>query len=125
MALGDERRASGRTMEAERRQIGRDLVNDLQSLSGPSRSRRALSAVAPVGALASKRGRALWNPAASGVGGGIASPLSEPEFSARQYWASGLPSSDGLFMIPAIKTMNLVDASGAAVVIQLADPGAV
>lgn len=143
MALGDERRAIGRANEAARRQLGRDnernrraigtameterrgsdIVSDLQALSGPQRTRRTLSPVAPVGALPAQRGRGTYTPPATG-GGCIASPLNEADISAREYWPAGLPSSDGLFMMPAIRTLSLVDASGASVVVQLADPGA-
>ncbi|MNR63363.1 hypothetical protein D3C85_1856560 [compost metagenome] len=57
-----------------------------------------------------------------GGGAGIASPLTETDASAREYWPSGLRSSDGLFTLPAIKKMVLADANGSEVIIQLADP---
>jgi len=40
----------------------------------------------------------------------------------REYWPGGLTSSDGLFIFPAIKTLNMTDANSAKVQFQLADP---
>lgn len=132
MALGDERRASGRAMEQARRaggarmeaeRRGEDLAIDLQALSGPQQPRRSLPPIPARGGTPAARGRGTYvPPGASSGSAGIASPLTEPDASAREYWPSGLRSSDGLFTLPAIKKMVLADANGAEVIIQLADP---
>ena len=123
MALGDERRASGARNAAERRAIGARIRADLSRSVTPERQSESLPALDPRGARAEQKGRASYTPPA-GSGGGIASPLTEPDAGTREYWPGGLVSSDGLFTLPAIKVLNLTDANGAAVQIQLADPGA-
>ena len=52
--------------------------------------------------------------------GGIASPLVEKtktegtaQVPDRDYYADGLTSSDGLLILPAIKTLRMTDANGA------------
>jgi len=75
------------------------------------------------GALPVQVGVGEWKSGgAAAGGGGIASPLTEADASAREYWPTGLTSSDGLFFLPAIKTLKLTDATGAPVEIQLANP---
>ncbi|GLK88324.1 hypothetical protein [Pseudomonas turukhanskensis] len=149
MALGDARRASGRaneanrraigtTNESERRAIGRqneadrrgtEVVDEINSLVSPLPTKATLRAVPPVGPTAAKRGTGTYKAPASGTGGGIASPVTEktkvvdgktvPD---RVYYAAGFTSSDGLFILPAIKTQNMADANGADVVFEFADP---
>lgn len=61
----------------------------------------------------------------SGGGGGIASPLTEPDIEAREYYQSQLlTSSDGLFTLEVapIKKLVMQDANSAEVVFQFADP---
>lgn len=134
MALGDERRASGERMAAERRAsgarnaaerraIGARIRADLSRSVIPERTSEALPALDSRGARAEQKGRSVYTPPASSAGG-IASPLTEPDASTREYWPGGLASSDGIFVLPAIKVLNLTDANGAAVQIRLADPGA-
>ncbi|MNZ06973.1 hypothetical protein D3C78_237380 [compost metagenome] len=132
MALGDERRASGRAMEQARRaggarmeaeRRGEDLAMDLQALAGPQQQRRSLSPIPARGGTPAARGRGTYvQPAGGGGAAGIASPLTEADAEAREYWPSGLRSSDGLFTLPAIKLLKLTDANGAEVEVQLADP---
>jgi hypothetical protein len=105
------------------------LVSDLNALIN-SRVRKALAAVEARGGLAGKVGeKAYENKDSSGAKGGIASPLKEKTKSEkdktvpdREYWPGGLTSSDGLFIFPAIKTLNMTDANSAAVQFQYADP---
>lgn len=138
LAMQNGRRAAGHAMEASRRAIadtnrvqrsGQQVANDISRLTAPPVERKTLRPIAPVGPLPPSQGRGVYKapPAATG---GIASPLVEdttvvngatvPD---REYWPGGLLSSDGLFVLPAIKTLNLTDANGAPVQIQLAAPG--
>lgn len=123
------RRAGGARMEAERR--GDDIAIDLQALAAPQQQRRSLARIPAIGGTPATRGRGVYTPTPSGSGGGIAGPLTEKTVTDgttttpdREYWPGGLASSDGLFVLPAIKTLNLIDANGAAVQIQLANPEA-
>lgn len=118
ISMEQSRRAGGAAMIAERR--GSDIATDLQLLSQAPTQRRSLPPVAPVGGVPAARGRATYTPKTSA--GGIASPLTEADASTREYWPDGLTSSDGLFVLPAIKVLKLTDANGADVEIQLADP---
>ena len=122
MSLAEQRRAIGANIVAERR--GADIVTDLNSMIGGTRSSTPLPSVPAQGAKPAQRGRAVWDPTKAATGAGIASPLAEASAATREYWPGGLPSSDGLFVLPALKVLNLVDANGAAVQIQLVDPGA-
>lgn len=146
MTLADERRKIGRDMvserrasnrEAERRAIqprntaerrGTEIAEEVNSLVGPPTTRTPLPSVAPVGPVPAKRGTGTYKAPATGTGG-IASPVTEktkvvdgktvPD---RAYYAGGFTSSDGLFILPAIKTQNMTDANGAEVVFEFADP---
>ena len=84
MALGDERRASGRRMEAQRKAIGAAVrasrqstfKQDLNALETAPRRQGSLRAVEPVGARPAVMGKSYYTPPpATGGGGGIASPL--------------------------------------------------
>jgi hypothetical protein len=116
-----ERKAIGKRLEAERR--GTAVVEDLNRLQPPATQRRTLRPVPPLGALPASSGRGDYKPPANtNPGGGIASPLTEPDYSAREWWPSGLPSSDGLFILPALKKVVLQDANSAEVIIEYAGP---
>jgi hypothetical protein len=116
-----ERRATGKRIEAERR--GESVVQDLNRLITPVPKRRALSAVQPVGALPAARGSSTYvEPPATGTGGGIASPLTETDYTLREYWPGGLPSTDGLLMFPAEKKVVMADADSAEVIFNYAAP---
>ncbi len=104
------------------------LKRDLNSLETQRRKIRELVALERRGLRPATKGRGTWDPntpKTGGGGGGIASPLTEPSFAAREFWSVGLKSTDGLFMLPAPKAFHLEDADGAEVVINLADPEAV
>ena len=124
-----ERRGGGRAMEERRR--GTKAVDDLNSLVEPPRRTVTLGTIAPVGGFPAQRGRGVWNDARTPRtgGGGIASPLTErtrevegKRVPDRAYHETGYKSSDGLFILPSIRTMNLRDADGNPVVINLASP---
>jgi hypothetical protein len=82
--------------------------------------RKQLATVPPVGALPLKRGRADYKaPAAAATGGGIASPLTEPSYAAREFHpVQTLTSSDGLFVweLEPIKKIVMTDANDEPVV---------
>lgn len=133
MALGDERRASGRRMEAQRKAIGAAVrasrqstfKQDLNALETSPRRQGSLRAVEPVGARPAVMGRSYYTPpAATGGGGGIASPLTETSYATREYWPGGIPSTDGLLMLPAIKKVVMADANSAAATFEYAEPTA-
>lgn len=119
--LADERAAIRAGVTAARTST---LRRDLNSLETQRRQVQALNTLERKGARPSTKGRGTWDPAraTTGTGGGIASPLSELGFTTREFWSAGLKSTDGLLVLPAIKALHLVDADGAEVVINLADP---
>lgn len=127
-AMEQNRRNSGKEMEANRR--GKQVVADVNRLLQPRRERPALPRIEPLGALPAQQGVASYQAPARSGAGGIASPLTEKTrvvdgktvADGREYWPAGLKSSDGLFVYPAIKTLSMTDAEGAAVVINLAQP---
>ena len=133
MALGDERRASGRAMEANRRAIDGAMraarqstfKRDLNALESGTTARRsgALRSVEPRGGVPSSTARVDYTPPAStSAGGGIASPLTEGDVTLRTYWPNGYVSSDGLFTLPAPRKVIMTDAEGAEVEFNYADP---
>ena len=106
-----------------------DFKGDLNTLETRQRRSADLPILEPVGPRPATRGRGEYvEPIASG-GGGIASPLTEktkvvsgktvPD---ADFWPSGYPSSDGLFVLPAEKTRRFLDADGADVQIDYANP---
>lgn len=124
MALAQERESIRAGIEAARASTFR---RDLNSLETRRRKVQELNTLERRGARPATKGRGSWNPNKPRLGGGsgIASPLNEPSFAAREYWPSGWPSSDGLFEVPAIKVLHLEDADGAKVEINLAEPPAI
>ena len=115
----DERRAIGSSNEAARRGIGQRMINDRAAIKAGISAARASTFKADLNALESsprkqvtltKRdakgtraatvGTGIYKaPAAKGTGGGIASPLTETSYAAREYHpARYLSSSDGLFV---------------------------
>jgi hypothetical protein len=105
------------------------LKYDLNSLQVIERRARALATLEARGARAATTGRGTYAPPAATGTGGIASPLVEKtkteggqQVPDRDYYPDGMTSSDGLLILPAIKTMRMTDANGAAVEFQLANP---
>ena len=122
--ISAERQASGTSMEAERRTTGKQITSDLNRLVVAPTPPTQLAVLEKRGALPQRVGMGTYNAknAPSSGGGGIATPLTEADYTNREYWASGLLSSDGLFTMPAIKVLNMTDADGAPLVINLAQP---
>jgi hypothetical protein len=130
MSTQEERRqAIGQTMTAERQAIGQRIRDDLNRSLMPERKQKLLPELPAKGALGVQVGVGAWKGCgAAAGGGGIASPLTEKTVTVdgktvpdREYWP-GLTSSDGLFILPAIKTLNLTGANGAEVIVELASP---
>ena len=130
-AMEASRRASGAAMTARR--TGKSVADDIQSLAAPQRQVRPLPRIDPVGPLPPQRGRGT-SPARTGgggVGGGIASPLTEKtraengkQVPDRDYYPEALlPTTDGLVWARwrGIKTVRMTDANGAEVVMEYAD----
>lgn len=135
MALGDERRASGRRMEAQRKAIGAAVrasrqstfKQDLNALETSPRRQRSLRQVEPVGSRPAVMGKSYYTPPPS-AGGGIASPLAEVEAAGigdREFWPAMIQkTTDGLltFEVRPIKQWKFRDAEGNPVVLNIAKP---
>ncbi|MNQ89253.1 hypothetical protein D3C85_1045550 [compost metagenome] len=124
----EARRGIGDAMEASRR--GESLQRDLNSLETAPRKRQALSRLEQRGALPVSRGRGTVNLVpATGGGGGVDSPLTEPTSEAgvpiREYHPPmTITSSDGIFTmeLEPIKKLTMVDHSGRSIDFIYADP---
>lgn len=122
---GDERRAIGKRIVAERR--GESVVEDINRLITPTRVRRTLRTVPAVGALPTTRGRGNYTPPPPppAVGGGIASPLTETDYAQREFHAARyFTTVDGIFVwqIDPPKKFVMEDANGAPVEQIFAEP---
>lgn len=123
MSLADERAATRSGVAASRAST---FKRDLNSLETARRQTQVLNTLERKGQRVATRGRGVWKePAKTGTGGGIAGPLVEPDAKQRAWWPNGYASTDGLLVLPAIKTLKLQDANGEPVEIQLADISAV
>ena len=139
----DERRAIGSSNEAARRGIGQRMINDRAAIKAGISAARASTFKADLNALetsprkqvtltnreakgtrAATVGTGIYKaPAAKGTGGGIASPLTETSYAAREFHpAQTLWTSDGYFAweVKAPKKIVQTDANGAEVVQQFA-----
>lgn len=123
MSLADERAATRSGVAASRAST---FKRDLNSLETARRQTQVLNTLERKGQRVATRGRGVWKePAKTGTGGGIAGPLVEPDAKQRAWWPNGYATTDGLLVLPAIKTLKLQDANGEPVEIQLADVSAV
>lgn len=120
MTNEEARRASGRKMEEDRRASGRKMRDDMRALAENNRQERTLPVLTPRGAVPAQRGNANWNGAApsSGGGGGIDSPLTEPDYDARTYHEPVILTGDFLVAIELkpLKQISMKDRGGAPVV---------
>ena len=124
-----ERQAIHDNMVAKR--TGRNIQSDLNALQPSPRKQAGLRPLEPRGSRPATSSPAQSRPEPSNTPtGGIASPLTEKtktvgtsQVADREYYATGLPSSDGLFILPAIKKMTFLDANGAEAVFDFATPG--
>lgn len=118
-AMADARRALGDAMITRR--TGRTEVDDINAVVTPPRTRRSLPVLQPRGGVPAQVGTGNYTaPAATAAG--LASPVTEPSFAAREYWPNGLVSSDGLIVLPAEKKIVMQDANGADAVFEYAQP---
>lgn len=149
--LAEQRRANGQRIEAERRangeriqnerratgqriieeRTGKAVAEDINRLVNQPRQRRSLRTVPPVGAVPAGKGRGTYTEPAAGTAG-IASPLTEKTkvvdgktLPDNELWPQGHTSSDGLFVLPAVKTERFIDANGAEEVRNYANPAGV
>lgn len=100
--------------------MSKDLTAALDALS---RAARTPPAERPQPRGAAKRVVSSGQPAAPQSGSGsVASPFIESDASTREYWANGWRTTDGIFTLPAIKTVFTTDANDNAVVFQYANP---
>lgn len=103
----------------------RRLIDDINRvITHPARTREPLP---PAAGQAAIPGRGEGKPTAGGSGGGIASPLTEPDAAERTYHPEqALTSSDGVFtiMIEPLQRLVLQDANSAEVVVEYAIPPA-
>ena len=105
----------------------KQLVSVINSLVNPDK-RKELKALEPRGALPGKKAVAQYSrPSTTGTGG-IASPVTEADASAREYWPERLvPSSDGLSWLrwKPLKKIVMQDANGEPVILEFKDVPAV
>lgn len=103
------------------------IKQDINALIDSDPPRTALPAVEPVGGYPAQRGRSTYTApqAASGGGGGIASPLTETDASARTYHADNyILSGDMLFgmMLHPVASIFMTDANGGSVELRFDAP---
>jgi len=105
----------------------RRLKDDLNRLIDPPRQLRPPLAPAAGQAAIAGFGVGRPGPTGGGTGGGIASPLTEPDAADRTYHPEqALTSSDGVFtlLIEPLHRLVLQDANSAEVVVEYAIPPA-
>lgn len=98
------------------------LIRSLNALLTPDQ-RKKLSVIEPRGGLSGKRVSVGYKAPATG-GGGIASPVTETQYSDRTSYEITTQSSDGLYtrVRRPVKSIRMLDANGEAVVLQFAEP---
>lgn len=104
--------------------MAKDLTAALQALTEQaagqtSRTDRSLPAARVPSAIPPRTGSS--GPKTGGTAG-IASPLTETAFGDREFYAAGWKSSDGLFTLPAIKKISMMDDLGRPVVLNFTEP---
>lgn len=105
--------------------MSKDLTAALQALTEQAQGQttrhdKALPAVKVAPAIPARTGSS--GPISGAGVGGIASPLTEEDFAAREFHAAGWMSTDGLFKLPAIKKVVMKDAVGSEIVFVYAAP---
>lgn len=118
MTLAEERQAIAKGIADARKP--EQLLGDLQSLESRRRKTGTLNELERRGTRAAIPGRSTYTaPAASG--GGIASPLTEPDAAAREYFDQVLlPTTDGLVWArwKSVKKLVMKDANNAEVIFE-------
>ena len=101
---------------------GKDLTEALRTLTEQAQGADSGPPAMKTRGIAGKARSSALLGGSSGNGGGIASPLTETSFAARQFWAGGFTTTDGLFTLPAIKQITTTDATGTELIINFAEP---
>lgn len=118
MTLAEERQAIAKGIADARKP--EQLLGDLQSLESRRRKTGTLNELERRGARAAIPGRSTYT-APAATGGGIASPLTEPDAAAREYFDQVLlPTTDGLVWArwKSVKKLVMKDANNAEVVFE-------
>lgn len=142
----EERQAIGRNNQDARRAIGQRMIDDRKAIAAGISASRASTFKRDLNALESAprrtvqlsqreargtrpptvgRGNYVAPPSAGQTGGGIASPLDEPDYAAREFHpARTFYTADGYFSweVKAPKKIVQADANGAEVIQQFAVP---
>lgn len=131
----EERQAIGQRLVAERKAIAAGISasrastfkRDLNALESSPRRTVSLSQREARGTRPPTVGRGNYvaPPKTGGIGGGIASPLTEQSYAEREwYMAKTLKSSDGLltFQVQAIKQVRTTDADDVEVIMIYKEP---
>ena len=133
MALGDDRRASGRAMEAQREALGPAMeqrrrgttVEDLNAVVKPVSRKDPLPEVPKRGGVPAGSSTAPYQAPPSTGSGGISGPLVEVKDS-RVYYDDrvSLYSNDYLMAVEVrpLKSLTFTDGSGATFQMQFAQP---
>ena len=105
------------------RRTGVKQVEDINAFLNPPRQTRALRTLEPRGGVPASRGTGVYTPAATGTGGGIASPLTETPNTRTFHESVIRMSMDGavFFEVRAAKTVTMTDANGATVLMEYAN----
>lgn len=101
--------------------MSKDLTEALRALTESASSTNNPVPMKVRGAASAVKSSAPLAGSATGTGG-IASPLTETAFTDREYWTGGYTTTDGLFVLPAIKKLSVKDANEAPVVVYFAEP---
>lgn len=102
------------------------IKQDINALVDSPRQSRSLPPVEPVGGYPSGRGVAAYQASGgTGGGGGIASPLTEPSYAARQYHNSNVVTMASYLIgvkLRPVKMIAMQDADGNPVIMNYAEP---
>lgn len=94
--------------------MSKDLTEALRKLMEGDTNTNVVAALKARGAAPIVRSAALLA-GGGGAGSGLASPLTEQSFAAREYHAAGWTTTDGLFTMPAISKVTFADLNGAII----------
>lgn len=122
MATNEEKRRKIGSDMIERR-TGRAQVDDINALLNPPRERRTLKQLEPRGGVTGQVGTGNYT-APPATGGGIASPLVEPDAGNREYYPTVLlPTTDGLAWVRlrSVRRYVMEDANGDEVIQEFAN----
>lgn len=104
--------------------MAKDLTSAIQDLTSNAsgQSSRKDKTLTPAPSPTETSSRSGSSGPVNAAGGSIASPLTESNFSLREFHAAGWKTTDGFITLPAIKKIVMTDNSGAAVIFNFAAP---